>query len=360
VTGGCGVNAMRCCASASATGRFIGFTLTNGYAGMTTGHKDGSGGGARGGTYSNCVFTANTATMAGGNGGGSAYANLYNCVLRNNLGDYGGAMTQGNAYDCDMYDNTARSGGGACYVASCYDCLVSNNVAGYNGGAGNDVNFYNCAIVDNTTSGGWYGSATYSGNVISNCAIRGNSGALRYGSAGYGVSAADSVKFYNCLVTENHAAWGFAFENYVTLINCTIVSNTCGLTTKAAGLGEVAVYATNCIIAGNIRGGGVVSNYSAGVDMLTRCLTTPDPTGAAYDGGGNIAGDPGFANAASNDYHLAKASPAIEAGATVALTDDLDGVARPRNGDGAGPALHDIGCYEYVLPPRVGTVISIR
>lgn len=354
-TGGCGSNAVRCCASAANTARFIGFTLTNGYAGVTTGYKDGSGGGARGGTYSNCVFTHNTATGTGAYGGGSAYATLYNCVLRNNLSMNGGAMAMDDAYNCDMHDNTALKNGGACYTASIYGNgnLISNNVAGTLGGAGYDASFYNCMLVNNSALGN-YGGAVYGKSVCSNCVIRGNSAAIRNGSAGYGASAASPGKFYNCLVTENHANWGYAFENYITLVNCTIVSNTCGWPTRAAGIGEISVYATNCIIHANINGGSVVSNYSTLVAGLTHCLTTPDPTGAPYDGGGNITGEPRFVNAAIGDYHLATVrSPGIDAGATVEIGDDLDGVARPQHG------YYDMGCYEYVFP-AVGTVFHVR
>ncbi len=75
-------------------------------------------------------------------------------------------------------------------------------------------------------------------------------------------------------------------------MNCTIVANTCGWATKPAGIGEVSVYATNCIIHANVNGGSVVSNYSTLVDGLTQnCLTTPISTGAPYDGGGNITGE---------------------------------------------------------------------
>jgi hypothetical protein len=55
----------------------------------------------------------------------------------------------------------------------------------------------------------------------------------------------------------------------------------------------------------------------------------------------SVAGDPMFVSLAANNFHLTAASPAIDAGASVTLATDYDGVPRPQ-----GPA-YDIGAYEY-------------
>jgi hypothetical protein len=58
-----------------------------------------------------------------------------------------------------------------------------------------------------------------------------------------------------------------------------------------------------------------------------------------------------FVNAAGHDYHLSAASPARDAGLTLAeVTRDLDGVSRP-----SGPAA-DIGAYEV---PVASTILSV-
>jgi hypothetical protein len=58
-----------------------------------------------------------------------------------------------------------------------------------------------------------------------------------------------------------------------------------------------------------------------------------------------VEGDPQFVNAAAFDFHLGKASPAIDAGAfLLAPLIDFDGNPRP---SGARP---DIGCHEYLQP----------
>ncbi|HXU41689.1 MAG TPA: choice-of-anchor Q domain-containing protein, partial [Burkholderiales bacterium] len=76
---------------------------------------------------------------------------------------------------------------------------------------------------------------------------------------------------------------------------------------------------------------------------------TTDYQGTASQTGvnGNISADPLFVNAAGGNYHLQAASPAIDAGSSLnAPTVDFDGAARPRDGNGDGSALTDIGAFE--------------
>ena len=68
----------------------------------------------------------------------------------------------------------------------------------------------------------------------------------------------------------------------------------------------------------------------------------------------SVAANPSFVNLASNNFHLAAGSPAIDAGNTVSLTSDYDGVPRPQ---GAG-AAYDIGAYEY-FGAQAASVLTI-
>jgi hypothetical protein len=62
---------------------------------------------------------------------------------------------------------------------------------------------------------------------------------------------------------------------------------------------------------------------------------------------GNVSIDPAFVNAPAGDYHLSATSPLVDAGtSTSAPADDLDGEARPADGNGDGTASVDIGADE--------------
>jgi hypothetical protein len=65
--------------------------------------------------------------------------------------------------------------------------------------------------------------------------------------------------------------------------------------------------------------------------------------GTATSASNNLIGDPGFVNAAANDYHLGAGSPAIDQGTRLSApwNVDKDGVLRPQG------AAFDIGAYEW-------------
>ncbi len=107
---------------------------------------------------------------------------------------------------------------------------------------------------------------------------------------------------------------------------------------------------TNTIIAGNQMGssttGGAI--YNTGVVTLAyndiALNDFPEYGGVPpIDAGGNLALDPDFVDAPSDDYHLFLASPMIDAGTpAVATQEDFEGDARPQAGG------YDIGADERV------------
>ena len=199
------------CAYVGARSLLSGFTLTHGYAGVwcerlgavkdCTISGNGLGGGAYGGTLSNCTLASNRRT-------GATAALLYNCTL---IGNY-----QWGPYE--MW------GGG---VARCtlYNCFLSGNRA-YCGGAAFDSTLYSCALIGNGAS---YGGGTYECTLY-NCTLTGN--AALWGGGAWG------GKLYSCIVYFNRSETGID-ANYPPSEVETTFENSC-TTPLPPGPGNIA------------------------------------------------------------------------------------------------------------------------
>ena len=147
-----------------------------------------------------------------------------------------------------------------------------------------------------------------------------------------------------------------------TIANCTIVGN------ASVGYGALrcregsSPTVINTIFASN-SGGALYTDDAASQPTLIACLFHGNPDGdVVRNGAGTYTGaaaidanvpgaqatldsDPRFVLPEADNYHLAGASPAIDAGTSNgAPSADIEGVARPY---GAG---FDIGAYEYTPP----------
>ncbi|OQA24685.1 MAG: PKD domain protein [Verrucomicrobia bacterium ADurb.Bin345] len=290
ISGGGSENIIRAAAVRSEPTIIDGFTLTNGY---TTG----DGGGVwitRNVAVQNCVITGCSADEDGGG------------VLLS----YGGVVS-----NCDIVGNAAGSSGGGVYISdggTVTHCRVWGNSAG-DGGGGIHA----------------YSTNARSAVLISHCVISNNLGCGAYVYRG---------TIRNSLVTTNRAfTGGGLYLAYSDAENCTVFGNDA---THGGGVYMSSVStARNCIVWGNsrsnlFRNAGVVFEYGN---------VEPATTGA-----GNVAGDPRFMNPDGGDFRLKYGSPAIDSGTTdAALADDLDGTARPLDGNYDGSSDFDMGCHEY-------------
>ncbi|MBL8862301.1 MAG: hypothetical protein JNK02_09850 [Planctomycetes bacterium] len=288
-------------AGANATAVLDGFTVTDGNANLASGNNDRGGGilclSGASPTVRNCRFLANRCTF----GGGAGYVNgasptFVNCVFEANLGG-----SFGGAFDCNTTSTT----------------------------------WDRCTFIGNSAARAGAVEVFSTGTPrILNCLFRGNTST---GSGGGG------------------AIWSSASPQ---IRNCTIVGNS-STTNATAGIlvsGGAATIA-NCIVWDNSGPGGAQgpANQIAGTTNVTYSIVE-----GGFAGTGNLNLDPGFTNAAGNDYTLTLASPAVDAGnnASVPPGFTLDLAAKPRFADeptvpdtGAGVApLVDIGAYELVAP----------
>ncbi|MBN1268410.1 MAG: hypothetical protein JXB04_02400 [Kiritimatiellae bacterium] len=264
------------------------------------------------GVISGCEVISNLADY--GSGGGIYAANavtVSNCVIRCNQADYGGG---GHAY--------GGLGGGLYLVngGTVRGCVIEQNGGGAGGGVyciGSAIE--QCRIVSNAT---WFsydfqsahgGGIAESSSRVENCLIAYNTA----GSDGGGVSGSPSGIVQNCTIVNNHAQNGGG---------------------GSAGGGTQGSNLRNCIAWGNTCDTGPC-NYTNGT--ITYTCTTPLPG----SGEGNITNAPLFADAA---FRLAADSPGIDAGSTNdAPFVDLDGTARPLDGNGDGTNAFDMGAYEF-------------
>lgn len=257
--------------------------------------------------------------------------------------------------------------GGAIYLASGnVDILNStflDNHAGSYGGAieidsSGEINILNNSFIDNSVTYG--GGSIYAGSASSGTLIEGN--VFSGGSASYGAVihsdrcsltinrnfikdtvAGSTIDIYsngpaavisnNIIVRSGEAAIDFSAGNTSShqVINNTIVGGTYGITPNDSSINVVNNIISGVTFSsiGNYSGTVVGSNnlyYSNGSDLHP--LSSP------------VLVDPVFISLATDDYHISEDSPAIDAGATVALSDDFDGNSRP-SGDG-----FDIGADE--------------
>jgi hypothetical protein len=230
-----------------------------------------------------------------------------------------------------------------------------SNDLGYGGGINGNTSrsiIERNMIIDNYSSA--FGGGLYQcdgfihHNVISNNRALGSGAGDAYGGGMYDCNGA----IQNNIIANNSAAsisspYSSAGGGGMASCDGYIINNTLYANSVFGSFGAVGgnLYSCGGVIANNIIWIG--GFYSSSTPSYC-CIRDWSEGGI-----GNISLDPLFVDASNGDFHLLPNSPCIDMGGSVNLYYDLDGNARPLDGDGLGAGTtgdgsdYDIGAYEY-------------
>jgi hypothetical protein len=100
-----------------------------------------------------------------------------------------------------------------------------------------------------------------------------------------------------------------------------------------------------------------IARLVTAINLSSRALTVTPPLGKASEPWRMVA-DWGAGGDLADDLRLTRASPAVDAGDNADLvTEDLDGLPRPADGNGDGLRVVDIGAYEVASPDTDGDLV---
>jgi len=181
-----------------------------------------------------------------------------------------------------------------------------------------------------------------------------------------------NVRVYNNIVYNNRESGIIISDNVgglpvgdgpkqnITIINNTVFHNGYGLAGWGGGITIVTKNpaSNNLVVRNNIcsqnsawqimRSRVIEPRTTVEYNLLDGANDYTDADDRATSGTNFRTGSPQFVNAAAYDFYLQPGSPAIDGGSpTSAPLTDYAGTTRPKDGDGIGSALFDIGAYEY-------------
>ncbi|SOE23898.1 polymorphic outer membrane protein repeat-containing protein [Spirosomataceae bacterium TFI 002] len=297
-------------------------------------------------TITNCVFDGNSVSSTDSDAGGGAIYNeglqgkanpiITNCVFKNNS-----AINRGGA----LFNNGSGGSGESSPVLS--NVEFSSNSAESGGAIYNEGKF----------------------DMLSTNSKFNNNSAINSGGAVYNNEKASesSVKLINCIISNNTAALGSAFNNYsvmgsffpgfltLRLTNCTVYNNSAttqgGVIYSSKGTnGMVSNFIRNSIFWDNptvFNNNNTTINISHSIVKGADCVALgTSSNGGVSCGAGMLFSTtvdyPQFVDAANGNFQLLAGSPAINTGdnSIVTTTKDLAGKLRIRDG------ILDMGAFE--------------
>jgi parallel beta-helix repeat protein len=225
------------------------------------------------------------------------------------------------------------------------------------------------AITNNSSEGGIgiYSNGTpfIQGNLIQGN-TSGDGGGLSF--QGYGSPIISQNLIVGNAASDNGAGiwislFNASYLSPVLVLNNTIAGNNGGPPHETSGIyttgfAQNANFVNNVVVA--VAGQNAVT-CDATYSSVSPVFSHNDAYsfgGAGFTGwcvanfsSGNLFSDPQLLAAANNDFHLAKSSPAVDAGDSTAAylpSTDYDGNPRIADGNGDGTAVVDMGVYEVV------------
>ncbi len=299
-----------------------------------------------------------------------------NCVISNNISELktsgaGIYVVSGLLTNSVIRDNHSKDGpgGGGVYMAGgiMAGCVVrENGKSGYRILKGAGVNLQSgslatdCVIENNHGAGSTYcvgGGVQVEGGVLKRSRIL-NNAVTGNASGGGGINLVLG-RVENCLVVSNRClAYASLGSGGVavfggSLVNCTVVDNQTAMWSAAATLDSGAGILwnnggtiSNTIIYNNTRLGCRGQRNIGGHPGYTNAFFHCSAPELAAGHNSNRPDDPRFVDYALGDFRLRADSPCLDAGGENGLTEDFNGLARPRDGDGDGVARLDMGAFE--------------
>ncbi|MBN2170608.1 MAG: right-handed parallel beta-helix repeat-containing protein [Candidatus Krumholzibacteriota bacterium] len=294
------------------------------------------------------VFNTNSSAISGSGGVHitDTDALIEDCAIENNTapgtGTSGGLYASGGQVvirRCTMSDNLGSGFGGGLALMNCAgprvaNCVIAGNENGSSGGVHvfgcTDARLDSCTIAGNQSHAGGGIRCEQSDLTLTRCLVTGNTCLSHWYSPGWGggILAQDDARLalHYCTVADNVALpWlefpptgngicvGYlaATEPNLELRGCILAGN--------RGEGGGGLYAQDASVVAQITYGDFWDNEGgdfAGtpLDPALGVICGVNANGDPCDAYANIFADPLFAIGPADDYHLAPASPCIDAG----------------------------------------------